>query len=704
MKRPSPAVVHHGRPQHWVGVNFWSRTGGPLMWRSYDGDVVQSELETMRAHGMTVTRSFFYWPDFHPTPDTIDEGLVDRFRDFLDRHSALGMSSIPTFLVGHMSGQNWDPAWRGGRHLFRDVWFVARQAWYVRELTARLHDHPAVAGWLLTNEIPIYADWRSRGDDVLDPDEVSSWSQILLDAVRAGGGTQPVSIGEGAWGVEVTGRDNGFRVRDLAPLVDFLGPHVYRMETDQSRQLLGAAFVCELLHRSGKPVVMEEFGVTSDYTSDENGAHYYRQLLHHTLLAGATGWLAWNNTDLDHLYRQAPYTHRPFEQHFGLVDAAGVPKPQAREMRDFAALLERVDVARCSRPDSSIALVVSSWLDNQYPFTDPSDGPTIAATLRQAYVSARHADLPVVLVREADAVLWQPGTARDLADGVARGGVQYGRAVVPRDGRVELEAGQLDPAAEGPGLPDDAALYLVPSVKHLTSPTWVQLGRLARGGATVYCSYFTGTHPNQRGPWWPTMHELFGVRKLTRYGLVDAIEDDVVELRFETPFGGIPAGETLRFRTAGTEDSRAYLPVEPVGAEVVARDGRGRPALLRHRLGDGQAVLCTYPLEHMASLLPAVNPDATWRLYAALAAEAGAQPAVRVDSPDVVVGELVHEDGHTLVWLVNMTDAEARVRPVLARGTLAPLDGGPEVTTVELAAYGVQVLRLVVPDDVRRPG
>ena len=24
-----------GRP--WLGANFWSRTGGPLMWRSYDG-------------------------------------------------------------------------------------------------------------------------------------------------------------------------------------------------------------------------------------------------------------------------------------------------------------------------------------------------------------------------------------------------------------------------------------------------------------------------------------------------------------------------------------------------------------------------------------------------------------------------------------------------------------------------------------------
>lgn len=677
MKRPNLSVEIDSVPQTWMGVNFWSRAGGPLMWRSYDGAVIDEELDQLREHGMTVTRSFFYWPDFHPEPDRLDEDMIARFADFLDRHHEQGMRSIPTFIVGHMSGQNWDPVWRDGRDLFNDVWFVARQAWYVRELTARFKNHPAIAGWLLTNEVPIYADWRSRGNGALNPDAIIGWAQILIDAVRAGGGTQPVSIGEGAWGVEITGSDNGFRLRDVAPLVDFLGPHVYRMETDQSRQFLGAAYVCEQLHRSGKPVVMEEFGLTSDYTSNENAAHYYRQLLHHTLLAGATGWLAWNNTDYDDLYRQAPYTHRPFELHFGLVDKNGVPKPQALEMRDFRALLERIDVTRCTRPDSQIALVVTAYLDNQYPFTDASDGPIASLNLLQAYTSARHADLPVAFVREADAVSWLPVTVRDIADGVQH---RYAPATEPMD--------------VGPGLPDDATLYLVPSAKHLTSPTWFQFTDLARAGKTIYVSYFLGTHANQRGPWWPNMHELFGVEKLTRYGLVDLIEDDVVEFTFAEDFGGIEAGSTLRWRAAGNENSRAYLPVAPVDAEVVAVDAHGRPALLRHRIGDGQAILCTYPIEHMAAVTGAVNPDDTARLYAALAADAGVVPEVTIPSPDVVVGEMHHADGRRFVWFINMTDADVTAAPTVADGVaLVPLGGGETVSTVTLPPFGVEVLQ-----------
>lgn len=677
MERPNLKLESDGAPQTWMGVNFWSRTGGPLMWREYDGDVIDGELDQMREHGMTVTRSFFYWPDFHPAPDALDEELIARYRDFLDRHHARGMRTIPTFIVGHMSGQNWDPAWREGRDLFSDVWFVGRQAWYIRELTARFHDHPAIAAWLLTNEVPIYGDWRSRGNDALDPDAVISWAQILIDAVRAGGGTQPVSIGEGAWGVEITGSDNGFRVRDVAELVDFLGPHVYRMETDQSRQFLSAAYVCEMLHRSGLPVIMEEFGTTSDYTSDENGAHYYRQLLHHTLLAGATGWLAWNNADYDHLARQAPYTHRPFEQHFGLIDVHGQPKPQALEMKAFAELLERIDLPRCSRPDSRIAMVATAYLENQYPFTDSSDGPVASLNLLQSYVSARHAGLPVAMVREADYLSWEPGTVRDLDAGVQH---RY--------------ASEVEPMDIGPNLPDDATLYLLPSIKHITSPTWERLGELAHAGRTVYVSYFVGMHGNQRGPWWPTMHELFGVRKLTRYGLVDLIEDDVVEMTFHEDFGGIAAGTTLSFRAAGNENSRAFLPVEPDGAEVVATDAHGRPALLRHTIGEGQAILCTYPIEHMAAVSGAVNPNDIARLYAALAADADVAPEVRVDEPEIIVGELEHEDGRRFVWLINTVERPQVAFPQVADGgALVPLGGGDPVVQVELGPYAVEVLQ-----------
>src|SRR5438034_32299 len=163
-------------PGLWLGVNYWSRAGGPRMWDRYDAAVVREELAVLTAHGCTMTRSFCYWPDFVPEPEMLDEV---------------------------------------------------------------------------------------------------------------------------AWGIEVTGNDNGYSLRELAPLVDFIGPHVYPMQDDEVRQLLTAAFTCELSGSFGKPVVLEEFGVSSDFASDENASDYYRQVLYTSLLAGARGWIAWNNCAYD---------------------------------------------------------------------------------------------------------------------------------------------------------------------------------------------------------------------------------------------------------------------------------------------------------------------------------------------------------------------------------------------------------------------
>jgi len=634
--RDPQKLLLDGRP--WLGANFWSRAGGPLMWRRYDPVVVAEELRILREHGMNLTRSFFYWPDFMPAPDRIDPELVDRFADFLDRHLDAGMHTVPTFVVGHMSGENWDPAWRHGRDLYGDVWMVARQAWFVREMTARFHDHPAVAAWLISNEMPIYGAPAPA-------ERVTSWAELMVQAVRAGGGTQPVSIGDGAWGIEMSGVDNGFSVRQLAPIVDFVGPHVYRMETDVVRQHLAAAFVCELAGFAGRPVVLEEFGVTTDFVSAENACHYYRQVLHNTLLAGVTGWIAWNNTDYDDLAEQDPYRHHPFEMHFGLTDGAGVPKPHLAEVGAFAELLQRIDFAACRRPPADAALVVPSYLEVAYPFTEPEDRTFVLDSLRQAYVAAREADVPVGLLRERD------------------------------------------------GLTPGCRLYIAPSTKQLTAPGWLALERFAHDGAVVYVSYCPGTHPAQRGPWYADLNGMFGVEHQLTYGLIDPIEDEEVVVTFVRDFGSIPQGSRLEFRAGGNEHSRAFLPVRPVDAEVVAVDQRNRPVLLERQAGTGRFVLCTYPLEHMAAVTPRVNPEPTYRIYDALAEVAGVTRPVTVEDPRVLVAELRHQDGRRFIWLVSQAASEITVKPTV-EGHLADLETDETVEEVALQGYGVRVLRL----------
>ena len=650
MHRNSARITAGRQPVSWLGANFWSRTGGPLMWRSYDPAVVRDELRVLREHGLTMTRSFFFWPDFMPEPDAVDEKMAARFGDFLDRHAEQRMSTVPTFIVGHMSGQNWDPPWRAGRDLYADVWMVGRQAWFAGEMVRRFGSHPAVAGWLVSNEMPLY------GGDQAAPETVAAWAQIMRDAVRAAGGRQPFSLGDGAWGIEATGHQNGFRLAEVARLCDFLGPHVYPAGDDRIRQHYAAAWQCELAGTFGRPVVLEEFGVSSDFASEDNAARYYRHVLHNSLLAGAAGWIAWNNTDFD-LPGQDPYRHHAFEQHFGLTDAAGQPKATLREMRAFAATLDAIEAGRCARTDTDAALIVPGYLDTSYPFTDPADRPRIARSLAQAYVSARLADLPVALTRETG--------------GIADDGPGEGRG--------------------------DARLYLAPSVQRMLAPTGAALERLAAGGACVYVSYSAGDSRSHRGPWYGRLNEMFGVRHLLDVGMGDPVEDDAVRLTLRQDLGGLAAGTTLTFTVTGNQ---VFLPVEPDGAEVLATDARGRPALLLRRTGSGSVVLCTYPIEHMAALTSRVNPDDTVTLYDALARHAGVRRKVTVADQRVACDTLIRDDGALFAVLASHAAEALTVTPALGGGELTTLDGEDAAEGVTLGPFGIKVLRIARPSRV----
>lgn len=619
IERPLRFVRTGNSEQVWFGCNFWSRAGGPFMWQSYDEEVVREELLAMRGAGLDVTRSFLFWPHAMPEPGRLDEEVMEHFQRFLDLHHELGMSTIPTFLVGHMSGENWDPEWRDGRGLYTDTWMVAQQSNYLTQVSARFVSHPAIVGWLVSNEMPIYGGPADRAT-------VTAWAQLMVTAIRAGDPGKPVSIGDGAWGKEVTGKDNGFSLRDLAGMTQFVGPHVYPMGDDAVRQHLRAAFVCELAAVTQLPVVLEEFGVSSDFASDEHAAQYYRQVLHTTLLAGATGWLAWNNTDFDNLPEQDPYRHHPFELHFGLTRVDGSPKPQLHEITAFRQLVDRLKLPQCRRWPAQVALLVPAYLDGPEHWTfGERERTDIADALEQAYVACREAGLGPAFVREPEPV------------------------------------------------PAEARLVLVPSVKALTTPTWHHLAERAAAGQTVYVSYGLGDSPVQRGPWWTGLEPIFGVRHTLRYGMVEPVLDDVVEVRFCTDFGRITAGDTLRFTAVGSPGGRSILPVEPTDAEVVAVDQHDRPVLTRRRHGAGQAILCTLPLEYFAARAPRINPENTWQLYDALADEAGVERRARVDDPRVLVDGLTHHDGREFAWLVNASGETVEVERY-GVGRLAPYD------------------------------
>ena len=449
------------------------------------------------------------------------------------------MSTVPTFIVGHMSGENWDPAWRGGRDLYPDVWMVARQAWFAGEMVRRFGAHPAVCGWLVSNEMPIYggeeraaggrrrlgADHQGRGARGGRP------AAVLARRRRLGHRAQrPVTPGS--------------RLADTAAAVRLPRPaRVPRGRRRGPPALRGGLALRARRHvrPAGRCSRSSASARTSPPT--QNAARYYRQVLHNSLLAGATGWIGWCNSDYDDLAGQDPYRHHAFELHFGLTDAAGAPSRTLAEMKAFAATLRAVDIGRCQRAAADTALVVPSYLDTSYPFTAPDDRAHIYDSLRQAYVC--------------------------------------GPAGRPAGGAGQGEPGHRRRRRALPACPRSSSCSRPPGT---SSSGWP---RAARRSTSPTRRAHDGWH---RGPSYGRLNAMFGVEHQLGAGLVDPIEDDVGDVHLPPGLRHArrPApGST--FRAGGNEHSRAYLPVRPDGAEVLATDGHGRPALLLRRVGRGLA-------------------------------------------------------------------------------------------------------------------
>ncbi len=190
---------------------------------------------------------------------------------------------------------------------------------------------------------------------------------------------------------------------------------------------------------------------------------------------------------------------------------------------------------------------------------------------------------------------------------------------------------------------------------------------------------------------------MTGLPHTLRYGLREPM-DDVVEWTVEVPFGDLERGAVLRFRSPAPSRPGTCCRWTTRrcrrASDVLARDQRGRPALVRRRHGAGAVYTSTYSIEHYGSEREHANQgDDVRRLYAALAVEAGVRPEVVADDDRVIVDGLVHEDGRRFTWFVNVSAEALTLQPVLPPGeALYELGTATATGTFDVAPFGVRVL------------
>lgn len=533
-----------------LGVNYWPGYAGPGMWTDFREDAIAKDLAALRAAGVEYTRSFVFWPDFMPQPDAVEPAALERLRRFMALHEQAGLSVHLTFLVGHMSGENWPPRWMPQpARLYTDPALLLAQERLIEAVARAVRESPALEAYVMTNELPLFTGPAPS-------EAVRAWASRMVGLVKALDPGRPVSIGDGAWYV-LSGFGGGFR--PTLPQ-DVIAPHLYLADTDPGRQVaaygLALAMARRLASARGKEVWLEEFGATHSVFGEDEVASWARRVVEEARLHGATriGW--WCGLDFEErLAGVPPYSHHPHELSFGMLRADRSPRPVA------AALREAMRAPLPTLPP--VGLLVPSYLYRVYPFHERP-----AAVLQQAMLNAYAAlrqlgYLPQVVLEE------------DLVGGSATAG----QGVAPDLDEIGRRADPL------PGV------LVAPSVQKLLATTWDRLREYP--GRVVY-SYLhaTGVRSHE-GAWIPaaTARRFFGGEPRNRFNLAERAPRALVwdGGKLDLPPGPDPFAETP-------------LVLDVREARVLGRDEEGRPLWIRA----GQRDMLLYPLEALAEAPSAV--------------------------------------------------------------------------------------------------
>lgn len=454
-----------GRPAFVLGVNYWSQAGGPRMWERFDPGVVEREIRAMRDMGMNACRAFVFIPSFARRPPGADPEALARFRTFLDLAHRHRLQVFPSLLVGHMSGENYDfPGQAPGQSLYEDEELLRWQVALAEAVCGAVRGHPAVAGWVLSNEMPL---WGGRAT----PEVIRRWAERLVHAVRRADPGRPVGIGDGF--MNQHGAQNGYDASVVAEVADWMGPHTYFSDIDPLRHAVQSEVLVRMLQRRGRPVLLEEFGCSSTQASPENQAHYFRESFHGLLSLGGAGALGWCFGDFD-LAHDPPYRHHGFELGFGVVDVDGREKPVGREFRALHRLLESIDISTLRFRQARAAIVLPSYFNTDYPFS-AEDRRRMRLVVLQSYALALSAGI------EADVI------------------------------------GEQEPLA-----PYD--LIIVPSTQKLLEPTWEAIIERVEQGGTAYVSFLYSDNVFHQGMWWSSFSRATGLAHELRYGLPELPE------------------------------------------------------------------------------------------------------------------------------------------------------------------------------------
>ncbi len=545
-----------------LGVNYWPSSSAINMWTQWHPDELEEDIKQMKSIGINLCRFFLFMPDFMPKENRVDPLMIDRLSTFLRICEKHKIYSMPSFFVGHMSGEDWDVNWRNGRNFLTDLNMIKAEKYYITEVIKAIKDFKYILGWLLSNELPNYTGQQ-------DPDTIANWTDEIISMIRSLDPVHPVSIGDGAWTPEVVSDSDRwkFQLRKLNKYQYFVGLHYYPRVMYTLQHDYTTAFRLRMAQQWGKPVFVEEFGTSTVLCSEKNQAHYFRSVFYSALINNSFGAMGWCLNDFD-FENKRPYCHHAFEERFGLVKTDKSLKPAAHEITNFKKIADELYSANYEKIEHSAGLLIPSNYYYPYPYQFEPEFTQWYEFYLETFAHLKNG------VHDVECVI-EP--AIDLNDE---------QDIQPVD-RLDIET---------------IPLLFAPRLKIFTKKYWGKVVDYIKKGGNLYCSFANDS-------WVLDWHILAGVEMDCKFGIPDFRNSEQLDITVTREWGEFSAGQKFTIPLQNDHPEKSYCPILHTTAEIIMTDQFGEPFLIRNKIGKGNVYFTPYPVE----ILSLESRDHSWK-------------------------------------------------------------------------------------------
>jgi len=593
----------NGKDIFLLGVNYWPSSSALNMWTEWNPDELSEDVRRMKQLGMNICRPFLYMPAFMEEENRVSPLMLERLRVFLDICEENELYTLPTFIVGHMSGEDWDVSWRQGANFITDRRVVDATKFYISTIVNEAKDFSYILGWLLSNELPNYIGNQSAK-------AVALWVQEMIELINQLDPQRPVSIGDGAWSPEILGESSGFHLRKLNQYQDFVGLHYYPRVMNPWHHSYTTAFRIRMAQEWLRPVIVEEFGTSTTLCSEDNQANYYRTVFYSALINGAQGTLSWCLNDFD-FENKRPYSHHAFEERFGVVRTDKTLKPVALEFAKFGEIAGELTQKSYQKIEHPVGLFIPSNYYYEYPYQFQPEFKDWYALYLETFSLLKKANLDVKMIFEPAQVL-------------------------ETDGKYSHEL-NLDH--------EEIPVLFVPRFKIMTKKMRMQLEEYIQNGGVLYCSFATDS-------WVLDWHLLAGIEMDCKFGVPDFRDTAALDVRVKQDWGEYNAGDRFSIPLDNSNPEYGYCVVLSASGNVIMEDQFGDPFLIEHKVGKGKVYFTPYPVEMLALNS---NQD-SWKtvfrkVYKSIFGTVDSPAPIMLEGDGLEMGVWKNQDGYKVIIL-----------------------------------------------------